>query len=112
MWDIMLPTEKAAKSLAGNLLITKSVKLQTKYMGQRKTKVSLDRVPLIISEDYLGFFFFQFGEVVNVSVVKGKSGIATGDIKILVTVDRKYVINIPNVLICGGRPIYVVIEGQ
>lgn len=34
MWDILLPIEEVAKSLAGNILTTKSVRLQTEYMGQ------------------------------------------------------------------------------
>lgn len=31
-WDILLQTEEAAKSLAGSILTTKSLRLQTEYM--------------------------------------------------------------------------------
>lgn len=106
MWDILLQTEDA---LAGSIFATTSMRIQTEYMGTRKAKVTLHGVPLYISGDNLSFFFAQFGEMADVSSVKCKSGIATGDIKIMVTVTRKnFFMNNPNGLICGGRPIYVV----
>lgn len=40
-----------------------------------------------------------------------KAGIATGDVEIWVTVTRKNFMEIPNMLMCGGRPIYVIVEG-
>lgn len=61
---------------------------------------------------HLGYFFSQLGEVAEVSAVKGKNSIATGDVDIFVTVDRKNFSDIPNILICGGQPIYVVVEGR
>lgn len=45
MWDILLSTEDAEKSLANNILTTKSVGLHSEYMGTRKTKVTLLGVP-------------------------------------------------------------------
>lgn len=52
----------------------------------------------------MGLFFSQFGKVADVLAVKYKTGIVTGNIEILITVDRKHFINILNVLI------YVVLE--
>lgn len=46
MWDIVLVTEDAAKSLADCILTTKTVRLQTEYSGMRKSKVTLHRVYL------------------------------------------------------------------
>lgn len=46
MWDILLASEDAAMSLAGSILTTKSVRLQTEYLGTRKMKVILHGVPL------------------------------------------------------------------
>lgn len=51
--------------------------------------MTLHGVPLFITDDHLGYFFSQFGKVAGVSAVKGKTGIATGDVDIYVTVDRK-----------------------
>lgn len=64
-------------------------------------------VPLFI----MGFFFSKFGEVHGISTVKSKAEITTSDVEIMVTVNRKNFMDIPNVLICGGRKIYVVVEG-
>lgn len=57
LWDILLATEQEAKQVAGYILETKSVPLQTEYMGARKTKVTVHRVPVDISEDRMGAFF-------------------------------------------------------
>lgn len=38
MWDILLATSDEVKALAGGILTTKSVRLQTKYLGTWKTK--------------------------------------------------------------------------
>lgn len=104
MWDILLATEDAAKSLAGCVLTTKIVRLQTGYLGTRKSKVTLHRIPLFISEDHLGFSFSQFGEVLP---IRSKAGIATGDVEILITLNRKQFMKISNTLMCEGKPIYV-----
>lgn len=37
---------------------------------------------------------------------------ATGDVEILLTLNRKQFIEIPNTLMCEGRLIYVVVEGR
>lgn len=42
MWNILLATEKAAKELAGSILTTESVSLQTEYMGTRKMTLPLE----------------------------------------------------------------------
>lgn len=91
MWDILLASEDAAKSLAGGggILTTKSVRLQTEDLGTRKTKVTLHEVPLFISLDHLGIFFSKFGEVASVSAVKSKTGIDNEDVEIMVTVTRE-----------------------
>lgn len=85
----------------------KSLSLQNEHMVRWKTNVTLHGVgvPLFISGDHLDFFFTQFEEVAG---VKGKTGIATGDTEILLTVDRKKFTNIPNMFIwpfyrCGIR---------
>lgn len=50
MWDILLQTDDAAKSLADSILMMKTVRLQTEYMQARKVKVVL-----YISEITWGF---------------------------------------------------------
>lgn len=89
MWDILFATEDSAKALAGNILTTKSVRLQTECLGTRKTRVTLHRVPVFIMEDHLGFFFSKFGQVNDVSAVKSKARIVTGDFEVWVTIKTK-----------------------
>lgn len=53
MWDILLDSEESAKRLAGSILKTKMVRMQTEYMGTWKTKTALNGVPIDISDDDL-----------------------------------------------------------
>lgn len=46
------------------------------------------RVIVDIYEDYLGAFFFKYGQVEEVSAIMSKVGIATGDIMLQVTLTR------------------------
>lgn len=105
MWDILLASDDTAKSLVGNIMTTKSVRLQTEYLGTRKTKVILHGVHLYILLDHLGFFFSKFGKV-----ARDKAGIAAEDVEVMVS--RKNFVAIPNVLMYEGRPIYVAVEGR
>lgn len=74
-------------------------------MSTRKTIVTLHEVPLYISE-------YHLGSMADVSFTKSKAGIDSGDVEIIVTVTRKHFIDIPNVLIWGGRSICILIEGH
>lgn len=49
MWDLLLVTEEAVKSLTGNILTTKSVRLQTEYTGTQKTRITLHGVLMYIT---------------------------------------------------------------
>lgn len=74
--------------------------------------MTLHGVSLFISDNYLGFFFAKFGEVSSVSPIKSKARIDTYDVEIMSTVTRKKFTKIPNVSMCEGRPIYMVVEGR
>lgn len=89
MWDILLEMENKPKKLVRRILTTKSVKLQTVYLGTRKIRITLHGVALDISEDYLGAFFAQYGQAAKVTPAKGRMGISTEDVAIQVTLTRK-----------------------
>lgn len=55
---ILLPTEEA-KMLAGNTVTTKSVRLQTEYLGTRLTNITFHGVPVNITADRLGAFWLS-----------------------------------------------------
>lgn len=58
-WDILLPTNQQAKNLAESVLNTKALRLQTEYMGTRRTKVTIHGVPVDICEDRIGGLFLK-----------------------------------------------------
>lgn len=112
MWDILLVSKEVAKTLAGNTLTTKTMRLQTEYMDTQKTRITLHWVPMYITEDHLGAFFAEYAPVDEVSSIKSKSGIFTGDFEVLVTLTRPKFNEVPNIITCGGRNIFVVVEGR
>lgn len=85
MWDILQATEQEAKQLARSILKSKAVRLQTEYMGTRKSKITIHRVPIDISKDRMGAFFSKYGQVDDVSTVISKSSIVIGDFVLQVT---------------------------
>lgn len=63
-------------------------------MGTHKTRITLDRVPLDISEDHLDAFFSWYGHIRDVTPVISKAGIDTGDFVYQITC--KNFLDIPN----------------
>lgn len=78
--------KKDAKQL-GSILTTKNLRLQTEYMGTRRIKITVLRVPVDISEDRRGAFS-KFSKVEEVMALLGKPGIATGYVELQVTLTR------------------------
>lgn len=66
MWVITLPNEKEAEMLAGSVLMSKLVRLQSEYMGTWRTRITLHGVPMDFTEEQLGVFFFRYGQVEDV----------------------------------------------
>lgn len=87
--DILLQTEDQAKKLASSVLNTNDLRLQTEYLGTRMTKVTIHGVPVDICPDRMRAFFTKFGQVHQVKILRSKAGIATSDMEMSVTVDRK-----------------------
>lgn len=56
LWDILLQSEEQTKELAGSILSTKTLHLQTEYMGTCRTKVTIHGSPVDISDDRMGAF--------------------------------------------------------
>lgn len=73
LWDLLLQTEQQAKSLAGSILSTKNLRLQTEYMGTCRTKVTIHGVPIDISDDRIEAFFVKFGEVNEVKALNNNN---------------------------------------
>lgn len=60
----------------------------------------------------LGTFFAQYVKVGEVEGVAIKSGIATGDIVLEITLTCKSFAGISNILMCRERRIFAVVEGR
>lgn len=72
-------------------------------MGTKKNMVTSHGVLLYITDDHFRVFFANFVEVADVSSIKNKAGIASGDFEIMVALNKKKIMDIPNILTCGGR---------
>lgn len=100
------------EEVGGCTLAMKSVRLQAKYLGTRRTKITIHGVPVDISGDRLGAFFVQYGGVEQVSASVSKVGLATGDIVLHVTLTRRSFGEIHNTLMCWERIMPIVVEGR
>lgn len=55
-WNMLLAREEVVKTLARIVLTFKTLRLQTEYMGTRKTGITLHGVSMYITEDHLELF--------------------------------------------------------
>lgn len=69
--------------------IERWLRLQTEYMVTRRTNIIVHGVPMVISEDRVEAFFAKYDQVEEICAVTSKSGIATGDIALQVTLTRQ-----------------------
>lgn len=72
-------------------------------MGTCRTKVTILGVSVDISEDRMGSFFTKYSEVSEVKALMSKANIATGDMELYITVNRKNFQEIPNILVCRDK---------
>lgn len=97
---------KKKKKNDRGVLATKRARLQTEYMGTRRTNITLHGVSMDITEERLG----AFRQVAEVEAATGKIGIATGDNVFQVILRRKNYSQVPDILSYQGHNIFVVVE--
>lgn len=93
------------QSCLQEILTTKSLRLQTEYMG----RVTLPGDPIHITEEHLSDFFTSYGRAGNVTHLLSK---VTWDFVLQVTMTRKNFPDIPGILTCIDRTIFVIAEGR
>lgn len=98
--DVLLATEEEVKKLVENVLTTKVLCLQMEYMGTRRTKITVHGVPFNIILDHVEAVFANFSQVGDVTYVLNKAGMATGDLDLQVTLNRKRFLDVPDSLVC------------
>ena len=64
-WDILLPSEEEAVALTHKTLENKEYFFRTKYMGRRRTTVSVYEVPSFLRDANLAAFMLNFGDIVS-----------------------------------------------
>lgn len=79
MCDNILPTEQQVR-------VSWIIRLQTGYMETRRTRNTVKGVPVDICEYRMEAFFLKYGKVEALISI---SGIATGDMELQVTMNRK-----------------------
>lgn len=62
MCDILLVSEES-RMLAGSIITTKIVRMQTEHMGTQRTKITLHWMPMDVEEDHVGTFFTCMGRL-------------------------------------------------
>ena len=97
-WDILLNTKEDAEKIWLGDWNTKHLRLHPEYMGRRKTQVTVHNVPFDISDDHLGGFFSQYGDVDEVSPVVRAKGFKDGDYTIIISVDKKQFLALPDTI--------------
>lgn len=111
MWDILLTNEEEAKRLAGIVLTTRSVRLQTDYMGLQKIRMILQGVPMNLTEERLGTSPSSARSRMS-PPLKPKTGIATEEYVLQGVMSRKDFNDILNILTCRDRNMLVVVKGR
>lgn len=80
--------------------------------GQSKDPVYLTWGAHVYLRGPFGKFMVKYGRIEEVSAVKSRASIVTSDFEIMVTMTRKSFNGVPIVQTCGGRTIYIVVEGR
>lgn len=68
--------------------MTNALRLQTEYMGTRRSGFTIHGVPMDINEDRLGGFFAFYVQVEEVVRILNKSGVPSTEFSIQVILDK------------------------
>ena len=96
-WDVLLPSEEAAKRLVGGNITDGFFRLQPEYRGKCRIKVTVCNVSMQISGDVLAAFLSIYGGVEQVIQITSNSGTAYGDYIFIMCLDRGG-FNIPHII--------------
>ena len=86
--NILLPSKVAVKLTSKNI-ITKNYQRQTEYMGMRRTKIVIYNVPGNLSGDYLTSILSIYGQVEEVTPLRGGTGMANRDYAFILRLKKK-----------------------
>ena len=95
-WDVLLPSEEVAKSLAGGNITTRFFQLKPEYRGKRRIRVTVCNVSMQLSGDVLAAYLSIYGGVEQVTQVTSTRGTAYGDYVFVMCLDRRGFNKIPH----------------
>ena len=78
-WDVLLPTEEQAAKTAKSNIMTKNFRLQPKYKGTRRLRVTICNVPAYITGEVLASYLSAFGEVEEFNRLRIPAGTVYGN---------------------------------
>ena len=111
-WDVLLPSEEAAKKLAGGNITTRFFRLQPEYRGKRRIRVTVCNVSMQLSGDVLAAYLSIYGGVEQVTQVTSTRGTAYGDYVFVMCLDRGGFNNIPHKIKYRDQTMTVIVEGR
>lgn len=107
MWYILLGVEEISKALVVRILTTKSIRLQTEYMGTWRTRITLHVVSVYINDDRL----VPSKNMALWSVYQLQGEHCHQWLRIHDDIDPAKVHSCINNITCVDRNIFVVVEG-
>ena len=111
-WDVLLPSEEMAVKVARSN-ITSKYRLQPKYMGRRRIKVTVCNVPIQLSGDVIAAFLTEYGDVEEVVKAKSTNGMAHDAFFFTMSSNRGRGLQaIPHTLEYENQSMMVVVEGR
>ena len=111
-WDVLLPSEEVAKSLAGGNITTRFFRLQPEYQGKRRIRVTVCNVSMQLSGDVLAAYLSIYGGVEQVTQVTSTRGTAYGDYVFIMCLDRGGFNKIPHKIRYREQTMTVIVEGR
>ncbi len=111
-WDVLLPSEEVAKSLAGGNITTRFFRLQPEYRGKRRIRVTVCNVSMQLSGDVLAAYLSIYGGVEQVTQVTSTRGTAYGDYVFVMCLDRGGFNKIPHKIRYREQTMTVIVEGR
>ena len=111
-WEVLLPSnEQTAKVASGNV-ITKFFRLQPKYFGTRRIRVTVCNVQAFITGEVLAAFLSAYGRVEEINLLRSAAGMAYGDYVFRICLTREGFLAIPETIISRESQMMVVVEGK
>ena len=78
-WDVLLQSEDIVKKMATNNITTKFFRLQPEYRQQRRIKVTVCNVSMLLDRDVLAAYLSYYGGVADYNLITSVHGTAFGD---------------------------------